>query len=97
MCHSTILFSLNWENYQIKNPNIKNRDHLVGRPPSKGVSQPKVKSRESSWEGKRKNIKFKFSVVSSGDTRQIFLSRVSTSEYRQPPSIRRVFQTNAHR
>ena len=36
-------------------------------------------------------------VESSGDTRQIFLSRVSTSEYRQPPSIRRVFQTNAHR
>ena len=35
-------------------------------------------------------------VRSSGDTRQIFLSRVSTSEYRQPPSIRRVFQTNAH-
>ena len=64
VCHSTILFSLNWENHQNKNPNIKNRDHLVGRPPSKGVSQPKVKSRESSWEGKRKNMKFKFSFVS---------------------------------
>ena len=65
MCHSTILFSLNWENDQNKNPNIKNRDHLVGRPPSKGVSQPKVKCRESScWEGKRKDMKFKFSVVS---------------------------------
>ena len=36
-------------------------------------------------------------IFISGDTRQIFLSRVSTSEYRQPPSIRRVFQTNAHR
>ena len=46
---------------------------------------------------KRKLIQLVESVSASGDTRQIFLSRVSTSEYRQPPSIRRVFQTNAHR
>ena len=43
------------------------------------------------------NIGVVHGVNNSGDTQQIFLSRVSTSEYRQPPSIRRVFQTNAHR